>query len=296
METSLSPQMSLDPGSWETTDFDHELERAFVRAHEKLLIKQQGGCIPDFDIRGELYRLAFRIAPEARSEELQEMLNSLEPEAGEQGIDLAAGTGFLSKEVTRRTGACLYAIDPSQEQLRSLADEDENIKPLCLSPDDLRIHQCIGKSSIDFVSCLGGLHHISNQEQLFRNIRDLLRPGGRFVAADVCAGTTLASHFDSVVAAKCITGHTAKWLDEGRLELLANMAGLRVLSCRRMSLKWHFDSFRQMALFFKALHAYDVGLEEIISDIEQELGIVVSPERIEVLWPLLVFDVRKPLR
>jgi hypothetical protein len=54
-----------------------------------------------------------------------------------------------------------------------------------------------------------------------------------------------------------------------------------------------FKDVAHMCLFFKALHAYDVTLEEIERDVRNELGVLETSTGIAVPWPLLLFDLRK---
>jgi hypothetical protein len=56
---------------------------------------------------------------------------------------------------------------------------------------------------------------------------------------------------------------------------------------------WVFKDVAHMCLFFKALHAYDVTLEEIERDVRNELGVLETSTGIAVPWPLLLFDLRK---
>ena len=52
----------------------------------------------------------------------------------------------------------------------------------------------------------------NKQRMMFEKIARALKPGGRFVAADVGENTKLAEHFDTSVKRHCLTGHHEKWL------------------------------------------------------------------------------------
>jgi SAM-dependent methyltransferase len=262
-------------------------------ALQKVASRNQGTDVPDFDIRGELYQLALALAPDARRQDVDLMLQWLLPHEGERGVDIAAGTGFLTEPIVKTTKAPVIAIDPSEQQLAHARLSDPLVVAVCGSPDDPSILTSVKPGTIDFVTSFGGIHHVPDQQKLFGNVSAMLQPGGRFVAADVCADTALAAHFDDVVAAKCITGHSAIWLDENRIHELTAGTSLQVLRMERVNLRWYFETAGQMALFFKGLHAYNVPLDEILNDLKAALGTESSDGGTWINWPMLVFELRK---
>lgn len=270
-----------------------QVEAAICLAKEALQGLRPIGPGEDFNVRGDLYRLALELAPEARERELELIFTALKPQQGEIGMELAAGNGFLTRHLVAKTEATLFAVDPSREQLKDITRWDPKIVPLCEIPEGKRIVELIEPSCLSFVTSVGGVHHIEDHEALFRNVAQLLAPGGRFVVADVCAETNLSRHFDRVVANKCITGHFANWLDSEKVKNYASIVGLEVFECKQTTPYWRFDDLSQMALFFKALHAYDLPLEDIERDVRTELNVTCGVDGVRVEWPLLVFDVRK---
>lgn len=264
-----------------------EIENELSRV--KKLIYQRNSRSYDFDIRGGLYSLAFKVNHKARQDELRLVIENLKPLENEVGVDLAAGSGYLTQEIIRRSKAKMLAVDPSKYQLNALESQVAVTKTLCCSPDDESGMKDLQTYEIDFFTSLGGLHHVNRQDLMFRNIEFFLKKGGRFVAADVCENTCLARHFDEVVSRKCITGHSANWLSRSKIEKLATDHHFEVEQCKIESISWEFDSESQMALFFKALHAYDVSYEEILRDLNDYLGYVITDNKILLNWPLLIF-------
>jgi tRNA (cmo5U34)-methyltransferase len=95
-------------------------------------------------------------------------------------LELGVGTGETARRVlARHPGARLVGIDENAEMLAA-ADVDADLSvsrledPLPPGPFDL------------VVSCLA-VHHLDSEgkRDLFRRIAEVLRPGGRFVLADV---------------------------------------------------------------------------------------------------------------
>lgn len=265
---------------------DAELEAA-----KRLVEKRDAGEeIKDFDIRGNLYGLGLELAPDARSNDISEMKARLGLKGAERVVDLAAGTGFFTKEFTSWTAGEVIAVDPSAMQLNVLDGVCEGRATIVLgSPDNEKDMSVIGDGSVDVVSSFGGLHHVPNQRVMMEQISRILKPGGRFVAGDVGNGTSLASHFDLFVAQKCLTGHTAQWLDESRLVDLAVGLQLKLEKAEIVPIVWKFSSREEIALFFKALHAYDLVDEEIVDDLRDALGFEEKNGQVLLNWPMLFF-------
>jgi SAM-dependent methyltransferase len=272
----------------------------------KNVIEEEKGVLvdsEDFDLRGELYRLAFEVAPGARQEDLRHLFNWMKPKFSEKSIDLAAGTGFVSIPLAKVTKEKVYAVDPSEVQLQNLdaGKEDLPIETVTGSFADQEVLGRLGEEvgRIDIVTSYGGLHHAiareTEQREIFKNIAKALRSGGRMVVGDVGAKTPLSTHFEESVKQHCLTGHEEKWLDEERLsgELIEG-TDLELVRVEHVPVKWFFDSERQLALFMKCLHAYDMSESDILDDLQKHLGYQMDDSGLWALnWPMLFFEMKK---
>lgn len=285
-------------------NFTQKLNQALTEVQKRVLVlRNQGGVVhaEAFDIRGELYGLAFEIAPHARAQDLKVMFDWIQPRLGEKTVDISAGTGFLTIPLARQTQAQTYAIDPTKIELDILVKRAAGlaITPVALSPGDKKVFDQLGvdEGKIDIVTSFGGLHHIvgDNQQNLaFQNISKMLRPGGRFIAGDVGAGTSLARHFETSVKKHCLTGHEEKWLSPERLqgELLVG-TDLEFVRANMVSIEWVFDSEEHMVLFMRALHAYPMSVKDVLSDLRNILGYEHRDGKVYLKWPMLIFELRK---
>jgi histidinol-phosphate aminotransferase len=261
-----------------------------------------------FDLRGGLYRLAHLIAPDARRQELSHVRRWLQPQAGEIAVDIAAGSGFLTLALASWTGGRVYAVDTSDFQLTTLRSRVGGlpIRTILGSLADSATVAAFGddQGRLDCATSLGGLHHVidsvngqpprNNQRLLFEGVDRLLRPGGRFIGVDVGGGTQLAEHFDHSVARYCVTGHQGKWLTAERLATeLSEGTGLRLLRAQIIPVGMRFASVMQMALFMKALHAYDLPIQRVIADLDEALGFAEVDGQVVLNWPLLFFHMVK---
>jgi hypothetical protein len=129
---------------------------------------------------------------------------------------------------------------------------------------------------------------------MFKNADKMLKKGGRFIAGDVGEGTALAKHFEGSVKQHCLTGHTEKWLSKERFENeLLKDTDLELVRVEDVEVKWLFNSERELALFMKGLHAYDMSDQEVLEDLKAYLGYEKKGEQFELNWPMLFFHLEK---
>lgn len=270
-----------------------KFDKALLEARKLLANRVAGEPFNEFNVRGKLYDLAHQLAPEARRGEIDTIKEWLLPAKGERSLDVAAGSGFLTKYLLAWTAIPPVAIDPSFSQLAALRRNAPGAVVVHAYPDDARALRGFRDGHFDFATSLGGIHHVVNQRAMFSNVSRVLRKGGRFVFADVCEGTLVARHFDEVVAKKCLTGHTARWLSPQRIAELVRGLPLEAKRVEVVTLYMRFSSEKQMYLFFKGLHAYDLSQEEVLRDLGMVLGLSSVDGEVRLNWPLLFVSLEK---
>jgi ubiquinone/menaquinone biosynthesis C-methylase UbiE len=255
----------------------------------------------DFNMRGELYRMSSIFGPTARNQDLIYMKQWIQPKVGEVSVDMAAGTGFITKPLAEWTQSTVFAVDPSEVQLKNCAKKCEGlpVRTILGSLSEMSTLEKIGKDlgNVDLVTSFGGIHHVigeHSQKSMFTNVSKILKDGGRFVAADVGANTKLSEWFEKVVKKYCLTGHEEEWLSHERLqnELIADTE-LKYVKSEIVPLQWVFETKTHMALFMKALNALDLTEEETIQHLGLILGFEERDGKVYLNWPMIFFDVRK---
>lgn len=276
-------------------NIQNKIRAALDHAHALMARRRAGEEIEDFDVRGDLYALAKEIAPEARRSDLDLMRRWIAPRTGERVADLAAGTGFLTRALATWVDTPVLAIDPSHAQLSHLISMIPTAQPVVLGSDDPNLLDRVEQRDLDLVTSFGGLHHAADHHQLMRNIDGLLRVGGRCVVGDIKAGSALAKHFDEVVATKCLTGHeNITWWSREHIERVIEGTCLTLVRSELITNHmWTFNTEAQLALFFRALHAYDLPDAEIIADLKAALGVREVAGKIELSWPMYLFELKK---
>ena len=117
---------------------------------------------------------------------------------GVRVLDVATGTAMIPLQVTRRAPGISHVvgldITPAmlayaQENVRS-ADQSARIRLVCGSGMTMPF----GTGAFDIVTCGLGMHHMQ-ADQLVRQMRRVLRPGGWLLMADVGAAPVWRSFF-----------------------------------------------------------------------------------------------------
>lgn len=98
-------------------------------------------------------------------------------------LDVGAGTGYLSREVAANVPeAVVYALDISPLMVEEMGKSENNggILPQLMERDILSF----AKASVDAIWLVTVFHELDNPIPLLREIRRVLRPGGRLLIVD----------------------------------------------------------------------------------------------------------------
>ena len=119
-------------------------------------------------------------------------------------LDLGSGTGETARRVLERhAGASIVLVDSSAEMLTAAREAlaKDRIESVLVQ----RLEDPLPAGPFDLVVSALAVHHLESADKqvLFQRIAEVLKPGGRFVLADVVvpqdselASTPVASEFD----------------------------------------------------------------------------------------------------
>ena len=131
-----------------------------------------------------------------QSEDGLNLIKLLAPQRGGHVLDLGCGTGYLSKVLADLVGpeGQIVAIDPDVERLKIAKDKHnaENIRYLEGSSKNLPG----GEGEFDIVFSNYVIHWIKDKAEVFRDVAEVLKKGGRF-------GFTTINSFD--IVKECLT-------------------------------------------------------------------------------------------
>ena len=230
-----------------------------------------------FDKRAGDYDGAMRRSPRAREAEFRAVLEPLRDASPGLIYDMPSGGGWLADHLAPAFD--YLAINPAPD---FFIEWPEARRKLLAEITDVQL----ANGSADYIVSLAGLHHEPSLANVFREMRRLLRPGGRIVIADVAVDTPPARFLNGFVAENCPTGHAGRFLDEHTATAL-EAPGFVVVDDRLMNVPWSFDSFDEAGEFCRQLFgmaALSVG--ETVSAIDRELGFDVDDGRPRLCWIL----------
>lgn len=108
----------------------------------------------------------------------------LEVQTGERVLDLACGNGVFARRMAQ-LGAAVVACDFSPQMIaqarQRITPESERIDYRVVDATDETQLRALGAGDFDAAVCSMAFHDIATLDPLMRALRDLLRPGGRFV-------------------------------------------------------------------------------------------------------------------
>src|SRR5947209_181446 len=218
-----------------------------------------------------------RQCPSARDAEFLAVLEPLRDEPAGFLCDMPSGGGYLADYLW--PGVDYLAVDPAtdffvewQSPLQRLVAEITNVP--------------LANEAADYVVSLAGLHHEPSLPNVFREMRRLLRAGGRVVMADVAVDTPPAHFLNGFVAQHCPLGHDGHFLDERTVRAL-EAAGFSIADDRLMELPWVFESLDEAGDFCRHLFGMTgLGVEETAEAMEREIGFDLDDGRPRLKWML----------
>lgn len=133
------------------------------------------------------------------------------PQAGDQAVDLGAGTGFLSLELAPMVDRVI-AVDLSETMIAMLESEarGQDIDNVDARVADLATLD-LPPASVDLIVSNYALHHLTDTDKAALVVRAhrWLRPGGRLVIADMMFGRGFTPQDRKIIVTK-IKGLLAK--------------------------------------------------------------------------------------
>ena len=229
-----------------------------------------------FAERGAAYHRAMAECPNARD---AEFLAVLEPLAGRGGLlcDMPSGGGYLAAHLPGGMG--YVGVDPSEDFVRACPAGVECIQS---SITDVPL----GDGAADAVVSLAALHHEPDLPAAFREMRRLLKAGGRAVIADGATGTKVAGFLNGFVNEHNPMGHVGVFFDELTAGLIED-AGFTITDDALVEMPWQFDSMEEAGAFCRQLFWMpELNADEVAAAMNREIGFDLIDGRPHLRWAL----------
>lgn len=241
-----------------------------------------------FKARADSYHSAMVSYPEARRQEFEHAVASLDLLPGCTICDVPAGGGYLTNYVSVlanflfvETSALFAEFCPRDErhQVRQAATLEE---------------LPVANESVERLLSLAALHHVQDKQRALNEFHRSLKPGGIGVVADVEANTDTARFLNGFVNQYNSMGHRGEFLDSEFYQSIDEFSGLTLREVRRPELQWRFDTTDDMAVFCMQLFGLDLATPaDVIQGIAQHLGFTTGADCIAMNWQLSYAIVEK---
>jgi SAM-dependent methyltransferase len=229
-----------------------------------------------FEQRGAAYHHAMAQSPRARD---AEFLAVLDPLGGRTGLlcDMPSGGGYLAAHLP--PGMRYVGVDPSDDFIAACPAGVERIKA-----EIARVPLADG--SVDAIVSLAALHHEPDLPAVFREMRRLLRPGGRMVIADAAVDTAPALFLNGFVNRNNPMGHVGRFLDDRTADLIEG-AGFSVTDDRLVDMPWQFESLAEAGEFCRHLFWMPALDADAVADaMDREIGFDMVDGQPRLRWAL----------
>lgn len=244
-----------------------------------------------FDTRGKSYNQAEVICPRAREKERQLLIERLDLRGDELICDAPAGGGYLSNGIAAlpQFQGKVICVEPSPSFAAAI---DKRFQRVLCELDDLALDD----EHVDRIGSLAGIHHLSDKRAFFSEAFRILRPGGRFVIADVRTDTPSATFLNDAVDRLTVTGHDGMFLRDGELTALLTQAGFDQADEQFCQYRWTFPSQDTLVTYCKALFGLEKADEtQVLKEITGAFDIFEDKKGTHLPWSLIYATGIKPL-
>ncbi|MCB1875096.1 MAG: methyltransferase domain-containing protein [Chromatiales bacterium] len=239
-----------------------------------------------------LFRLACDANPLARNRERVLMTGLLDTQPGDNVLDVPAGIGYLADGFVRFSdqGPQVVCVEPISSLAAAI---DRRHFVLNAGLDSLPFPD----SSMDRVGSLSGLIRLPERTDLFREVYRVLRPGGRFVIAEVQEDTPPANFIDQVVRRYSCFAPNGKFPRSGELSTELSDLGFVHVREQHLACPWCFPDAQAMGNFCHSLFGMvDTDVQGVLRELRACLPVFSHRLGLFLGWSQVYAVGEKPLQ
>lgn len=233
-----------------------------------------------FSKRANAYQKAMELYPSARDHEFQLAVDAAEIKTGDVVCDAPAGGGYLRSYLPADVRQYLAVETAADFVGHCPTGKDDSV--IESQMDEIAIDD----NSVDACINLAGAHHMEDKTGFFREVARILKPGGRFVMADVAANSDADRFLNQFVHRNNSMGHEGVFLD-GKTTGDIIASGFKIRSDELIKFAWCFETTEDMGVYCKLLFGMDLAdSRSVIQGIEEKLGYSPGRGKINMAWSL----------
>lgn len=227
-----------------------------------------------FGTRGRSYHEAMHQFPHARKQEFQTAIEYLKKERGSTILDIPAGGAYLKKHLPPDITYLAYDFSGEFEEGHASVGTCKESKI------DLN------SQSVDEIISLAALHHVVARREFFTEMNRILKRGGRFLIADVVAGSRVDPFLNAFLNVWNSMGHVGQFIMRGEDVRLLSSCGFKV-DFEERTFDWTFSNQVEALQFFRKLFYLDLNPsdEKLLNELVK-LGVRDRGNQLYVKWSL----------
>ncbi|MCL9804383.1 class I SAM-dependent methyltransferase [Flavobacterium amniphilum] len=232
-----------------------------------------------FQSRANDYHFAMQKYPDARNNEFNSLLSSIDFSNVREALDVPSGGGYLKRYI------------PSHVNLKSVDFSEGFINDsiALVSPKKLPFES----STFDVVFSLSGMHHLENVPLFVEECLRIIKDDGRFVFADVEKDSSVDNFLNKFVNEHNSLGHDGNFFFKDYFLENPDIQS-KIIDCQFNKYPFVFNNTNEMIHFFKLFFGLDKASEAIVLEgVQDILGVVETNNGIEVNWGLIQYQLKK---
>lgn len=229
-----------------------------------------------FQKRANDYHYAMQKYPNARDNEFESLISTVDFSRIKNVLDVPSGGGYLKKYLPKNIE--LISADFSEGFTNQ---EIQLVNPTQFSYCD---------NSFDLVLSLSGLHHLNDVPKFVNECLRVLKENGSFIFSDVKKDTAVDFFLNEFVNKYNSLGHNGMFFTENSFNDFP-LLQQKIVRTQYNQYPFVFKDKSEMICFFSHFFGLDKANENIIYDgICDILGITTTENNLEVNWGLIQFE------
>lgn len=266
---------------------------------------------PQLQKRWDIYCQTIENNAKVRNKELSIMLELINPQKGEEILEIGTGSGFLTIPIAKKIGFSgeMITCDINEDALDNLFEKTKSILPI---KTQLFTNNYFQKNKFeqkyykrfDKIISLATFHHFDNKRycsgsfgriSILLEIYEMLKKGGKLILSDVVNNTQTQMYFDAIDNPYYFApnGHPHDFFSASQLLEILKKIGFKDIEVKILEVPWEFNSILEAKKFFKNIHNAQCSCDESFEIAKNILGFKKNKNKYQTNWQLFFATAKK---